>query len=477
MGDIIAVFGPTGVGKSTLVEEYSRQYDVPVAQMVTTRQPRSAEERERGSYTFLDNEGFNKSISSGQAVLPQHYDGNRYAWIKQSLTGPLEQGKDVLTAMVGYQWVEDFQRTFGNKTIPVCMFAYRSDVENFLLDRKGVNRAEVRRRLQQVEADSREIFAHREEIPFFVFSYPRFRSMLDIPPSMKVEKQLPPLRAAVCLHQTHGKNGRWQTTYHTFLDAGIQDFVGVDGIQDLQLRVQNGEIIRTESTADARRVFYSCRVLDVLGSFYGRYIVLLDPEVDDSSSVYEKVKQKDWCPYIIKEIVSNRLFNAFQKHDRPGSVLWYNDPCNNNLFGWGPGEQQLSFCHWKQHERHWETRFSILPHFLWGRYDTSLDVDSEPASVLFSFADGYEQGKEKTTPLSVQEIAHYLRLEFKEDSKREYVRDSLVFLRAMRELLHEPDIEELYDVHSARAAGDGKDGEKEEQFITETVIDDGHDLL
>jgi guanylate kinase len=69
MGPLIIVSGPSGVGKTTVVEELLKRGSAPLRRAITatTRAPR-ATETEETSYHFWSREAFQKAIDAGQLL-------------------------------------------------------------------------------------------------------------------------------------------------------------------------------------------------------------------------------------------------------------------------------------------------------------------------------------------------------------------------------------------------------------------------
>ncbi|MEV2266093.1 guanylate kinase [Nonomuraea africana] len=84
--------GPSGVGKSTVVAELRRAHpEVWLSVSVTTRMPRPGETH-GVEYFFVDNDGFDRLIESGELLEWAEFAGNRYGTPRQAVLDKLAQG-------------------------------------------------------------------------------------------------------------------------------------------------------------------------------------------------------------------------------------------------------------------------------------------------------------------------------------------------------------------------------------------------
>lgn len=83
--------GPSGVGKSTVVAELRRAHpEVWLSVSVTTRKPRPGETH-GVEYFFVDDEGFDRLITSGELLEWAEFAGNRYGTPRQAVIDKLAQ--------------------------------------------------------------------------------------------------------------------------------------------------------------------------------------------------------------------------------------------------------------------------------------------------------------------------------------------------------------------------------------------------
>ncbi len=95
-GALIVVSGPSGVGKSTLIERFLGQDDKSTFSIsYTTRQKRDHETDGR-DYYFVDERTFEAMISDGRFLEWEEVHGNLYGTPRDEILAILETGKDII---------------------------------------------------------------------------------------------------------------------------------------------------------------------------------------------------------------------------------------------------------------------------------------------------------------------------------------------------------------------------------------------
>lgn len=88
--------GPSGVGKSTVVEQIRRHHpEVWLSVSVTTRQPRAGE-TDGVEYFFVSDPGFDRLVRSGELLEWAEFAGNRYGTPRTPVFERLAAGRPVL---------------------------------------------------------------------------------------------------------------------------------------------------------------------------------------------------------------------------------------------------------------------------------------------------------------------------------------------------------------------------------------------
>jgi len=95
-GALIIISGPSGVGKSTVLERVMRRLDkVWFSVSATTRHPRAGE-RDGIEYFFVDREQFESMIEEGELLEYMEYAGNYYGTPKTPIEEHVDEGYIVI---------------------------------------------------------------------------------------------------------------------------------------------------------------------------------------------------------------------------------------------------------------------------------------------------------------------------------------------------------------------------------------------
>lgn len=94
-GRLIVVSGPSGVGKSTVVERLAARVPIDFAVSATTRAPRPGEV-DGVHYHFVTEEAFRKMLEAGEFLEWAEYGGHLYGTPADQVRRRLDEGADVL---------------------------------------------------------------------------------------------------------------------------------------------------------------------------------------------------------------------------------------------------------------------------------------------------------------------------------------------------------------------------------------------
>lgn len=94
-GRLTVISGPSGVGKSTIVDAIIEKTPSVFSVSATTREPRPGEV-EGVDYFFVDEGIFRAKIRSGEILEWAEYGGNLYGTLRSSVDPILESGRNVL---------------------------------------------------------------------------------------------------------------------------------------------------------------------------------------------------------------------------------------------------------------------------------------------------------------------------------------------------------------------------------------------
>lgn len=94
-GTLLVISGPSGVGKSTIVESLTAVRPFEFSVSVTTRPPRVGE-ADGVDYQFVSEEAFDDLLAEGKLMEWATYSGSRYGTPAEPLIRHLSSGSDVL---------------------------------------------------------------------------------------------------------------------------------------------------------------------------------------------------------------------------------------------------------------------------------------------------------------------------------------------------------------------------------------------
>ena len=159
-GRVLVVFGPSGVGKSTVLDELKARVPFRFSVSATTRPARPGE-IDGEDYHFISGPRFEELIEQGEFLEWAEYSGNLYGTLRSEVEEPLAAGEDVVLD-IEIQGVMQVKRT-----LPEAVFVYVAPPDEAELERRLRGRgdtSDVDRRLAiaRAEADAAAgLFDHR----------------------------------------------------------------------------------------------------------------------------------------------------------------------------------------------------------------------------------------------------------------------------------------------------------------------------
>ena len=94
-GQLIVLSGPSGVGKSTVIELFAQRSNIYFSVSYTTRQPRVGEQ-DGVNYNFVSREEFERMIADDELLEYAEYVDNYYGTSMKLIQEKLDAGIDVL---------------------------------------------------------------------------------------------------------------------------------------------------------------------------------------------------------------------------------------------------------------------------------------------------------------------------------------------------------------------------------------------
>ena len=160
-GRLLVVSGPSGSGKSSIVNELLGRLDVDFSVSVTTRLPRPGE-RHGVHYTFISRKDFEAMIEAGELLEWAEYNNRFYGTPAAPVTAANAAGRDVLLEI-------EIQgaRQVREKRPDALMFFIAppslEELETRLIRRGDTSSADIEDRLEVAEteiAEAPELFDH-----------------------------------------------------------------------------------------------------------------------------------------------------------------------------------------------------------------------------------------------------------------------------------------------------------------------------
>lgn len=95
-GVLIVVSGPSGVGKSTLIERFLREDDHSAFSVSYTTRQKRVHELNGKDYHFVDKATFEAMVAKGHFLEWENVHGNLYGTPRAEILATLETGKDII---------------------------------------------------------------------------------------------------------------------------------------------------------------------------------------------------------------------------------------------------------------------------------------------------------------------------------------------------------------------------------------------
>jgi guanylate kinase len=170
---LFIVAAPSGAGKSTLVNALlEREPSISLSISHTTRPPRTGEEYGR-HYYFVERGEFEREIEEGIFLEHAEVHGNLYGTSRKTVSGLLQQGKDVLLE-IDWQGAQQVRKGKADCVSVFILPPSRHELERRLRGRGSDSAEVIERRLH----NSREEIAHAHEFDYIIVN-DRFEDALS----------------------------------------------------------------------------------------------------------------------------------------------------------------------------------------------------------------------------------------------------------------------------------------------------------
>ena len=148
-GQLVVISGPSGVGKTTIVDGLGRCWSFHFSVSTTTRPPRPGEEA-GVDYDFVNRAEFQAMVEGGQFLEWAEYANNLYGTPRRPVLDALEQGRNVLLDIEVRGAIQVMESYPGTVTIFV-MPPSVAMLEERLRHRKDTDEAAIRGRMAVAE--------------------------------------------------------------------------------------------------------------------------------------------------------------------------------------------------------------------------------------------------------------------------------------------------------------------------------------
>jgi guanylate kinase len=149
-GTLLVVSGPSGVGKSSVVEGVLRATGASFSVSATTRPPRPGEV-EGEDYHFVTPQEFDRLIAEGELLEWAEYGGHRYGTPKAPVLERLEAGDNVVLDIEN-EGAHQVKEVFSDAVLVFIVPPSIEELERRLRSRGDTSDDDVRNRLGVAEA-------------------------------------------------------------------------------------------------------------------------------------------------------------------------------------------------------------------------------------------------------------------------------------------------------------------------------------
>ncbi len=160
-GRLIVISGPSGVGKSSVVDRLAAVRPLHFSVSVTTR-PQRPGEKEGEDYYFVGDDEFRRRIQAGDFLEWAWYNQHRYGTPRRPVQDGLQAGRDVLLE-IEVQGARSVRRSMPEALMIFIAPPSLAELEHRLRGRGDTSDADIRRRLdiarREMEA-AEDLFDH-----------------------------------------------------------------------------------------------------------------------------------------------------------------------------------------------------------------------------------------------------------------------------------------------------------------------------
>jgi guanylate kinase len=161
-GRLLVVSGPSGVGKSSVIDAVLEQSGASFSVSATTREPRTGEV-DGEDYWFVDQDTFSGLVRSGGMLEWANYGGYRYGTPRATVLELLDQGVHVVLDIEN-DGAHQVKRAYPSAVLVFLMPPSRGELERRLRSRGDTSERDIEARLAVADEQILDARAHYDHL-------------------------------------------------------------------------------------------------------------------------------------------------------------------------------------------------------------------------------------------------------------------------------------------------------------------------
>ena len=162
----IIVSGPSGVGKTTVVEKLVKMHPELYISVSTTTRPKRKGEVDGKSYYFVDKKKFKELLRKNEFIEYAENYGNYYGSSKKNYTESINSGKDVIFVLS----VEGMRNALKNKEMDFVTIFIKTSSDQALLQRLKNRATETKEQIKKRFKKSKYELSFAQKYDYIVYN-------------------------------------------------------------------------------------------------------------------------------------------------------------------------------------------------------------------------------------------------------------------------------------------------------------------